>query len=412
MKVLVVGNGAREHAIAKKLYNDGAEIVSAMSKRNPGIISISTRFEIININDPSNYEKFNSLDYAVIGPEDVLANGVSDFLEKKGIPVIGPRKALARLEWSKGYARELLTNYNIPGNPQYKICRNTDDVKEFLKQHTEVAVKPDVLTGGKGVKLTGEHLHSYNDVVNYADECISRDSLVVLEEKLIGKEFTLQAFVDGKHVEVMPMVRDYKRAYDGDKGPNTGSMGSFSCPNHLLPDIPITAVKKGEEIMKKTIESLNKNVGEYKGFLYGGFMNTSKGVYLIEYNVRLGDPEAINVLSILNTPFTKLTEEIIDGRLSKPHFKNEATVCVYLVPEGYPLNPKKDHTISIKEPASSELYFASVYTENGLIKTTSSRAIALLAKGESVKSARKLVYSDVNKISGDLFYRSDIAADF
>ncbi|MBM3292382.1 phosphoribosylamine--glycine ligase [Candidatus Bathyarchaeota archaeon] len=409
LRVLVVGNGAREHVIAKRLYDDGAEIVSAMAKKNPGIASISSQFEIININKPSDYRNFTNIDYAVIGPEDALANSVSDYLNEKGIPVVGPKKNLARLEWSKSYARELLTNYGIQGNPDYKVCHTLSDAREFLKKHKDVAVKPDVLTGGKGVKLTGEQLLTNEELLKYVEECINRDGLVVLEEKLKGKEFTLQAFVDGKNVEIMPMVRDYKRAYDGDKGPNTGSMGSFSCPNHLLPDIPNDAVKKGEDIMKKTITVLKNNVGEYKGILYGGFMNTMNGVYLIEYNVRFGDPEAINVLSLLDTPFTNICKQIIEGKLSKPRFKEEATVCVYVVPEGYPVNPKKDQSISIGDITASEIYYASVYDENGSIKTTTSRAVALLAKGESVEKARSRAYADINKITGSLFYRHDIA---
>lgn len=410
MKVLVIGNGAREHAIAKKLHDDGAEIVSAMAKKNPGIASISSHVEIMNINNPSEYNRFKDLDMAVIGPEDVLANGVSDSLEEMGVPVIGPKRSLARLEWSKSYARELLRNFGIPGNPEYKVCHSIFDVKDFVNQHQDVAVKPDVLTGGKGVKLTGEHLQTNEELLNYAEECIKKDGLVVLEEKLKGKEFTLQAFVDGNHIEFMPMVRDFKRAYDRDKGPNTGSMGSFSCPDHLLPDISTDAVQKGKDIMERTISVLSRNVGDYKGILYGGFMNTIDGVYLIEYNVRFGDPEAINVLSLLETPFTKLSEQIIDGHLSKPLFTNEATVCLYVVPEGYPVNPKKDQAITIGKINSSELYYASVYDDNGTIKTTSSRAVAILARGESVAIARSRAYSDVDNVTGKLFYRHDIAA--
>jgi phosphoribosylamine--glycine ligase len=410
MKVLVIGNGAREHAIAKKLHDDGAEIVSAMAKKNPGIASISSHVEIMNINNPSEYNRFKDLDMAVIGPEDVLANGVSDSLEEMGVPVIGPKRSLARLEWSKSYARELLRNFGIPGNPEYKVCHSIFDVKDFVNQHQDVAVKPDVLTGGKGVKLTGEHLQTNEELLNYAEECIKKDGLVVLEEKLKGKEFTLQAFVDGNHIEFMPMVRDFKRAYDRDKGPNTGSMGSFSCPDHLLPDISTDAVQKGKDIMERTISVLSRNVGNYKGILYGGFMNTIDGVFLIEYNVRFGDPEAINVLSLLETPFTKLSEQIIDGHLSKPLFTNEATVCLYVVPEGYPVNPKKDQAITIGKINSSELYYASVYDDNGTIKTTSSRAVAILARGESVAIARSRAYSDVDNVTGKLFYRHDIAA--
>jgi len=410
LKVLVIGNGAREHAIAKKLYSDGAEIIAAMAKRNPGIASISKRVEIFDILNPDGYARFNGVDFAVIGPDPVLAAGITDVLESLGIPVVGPRKALARLEWSKSYAREVLTENGIPGNPEYKVARNVFEVKEFLKNHSDVAVKPDALTGGKGVKLTGEHLHSSAETEFYAQECIKKDGLVVLEEKLLGREFTLQAFVDGRRVEVMPMVRDYKRAFDGDQGPNTGSMGSFSCPDHLLPDLPPSTVRKGKSIMEQTINSIHKTVGDYRGFLYGGFMSTDKGVYLIEYNARLGDPEAINVLSLLDSSLVKLSQEIIEGKLSKPCFNNQASVCVYLVPEGYPENPVKDQPITIGKLTDSDAFYASVYDEDGVVKTTGSRAIALLSHGLSVAEARSRVYSNISQVQGRLFYRHDIGA--
>ncbi len=411
MKALVVGNGAREHALAKKLYSDGAEIISAMASRNPGIAALSKRVEIFDILNPEKYIRFKGIDIAFIGPDPVLAAGISDALESNGVPVVGPRKALARLEWSKSFARNVLSENGINGNPEYKIARTIFEVKEFLKIHSEVAVKPEGLTGGKGVKLTGEHLCSSTEVEQYAEECIRKDGLVILEKKLIGREFTLQAFVDGRCVEVMPMVRDFKRAYDGDRGPNTGSMGSFSCPDHLMPDLPSSTIQKGAEIMKRTVEALRETIGEYKGFLYGGFMSTDSGIYLIEYNARLGDPEAINVLSLLESNLITIGEEIIDGKLSRPKFKQNATVCVYLAPKGYPDNPIKDQPITVGELHYSTALYASVYENAGIIKTTSSRAIALLAHGSSVAEARNHVYSDIKSVNGALFYRNDIAAN-
>ncbi len=410
MKVLVVGNGAREHAIAKKLYADGAELTSAMAKRNPGIASISKRIELIDINKPGDYDRFSGFDIAFIGPEAPLAAGIADVLVAKGIPTVGPIKSLARLEWSKSYARMVLEEAGIPGNPAFKICRSLTEVRLFLRDHPDVAVKPDVLTGGKGVKLTGEHLRTQKEIEDYCAECIKNDGLVVLEEKLLGKEFTLQAFVDGKHVEVMPLVRDFKRAYDGDKGPNTGSMGSYSCPDHGMPDLSADVVKTGADIMKQTIASLTESVGEYHGFLYGGFMNTSNGVYLIEYNSRLGDPEAINVLALLDDSLIDTGFKMVEGKLSKSNFRKEATVCVYVVPDGYPENPKKDLPITIGKLKHSEPYYASVYAEGGVIRTTTSRAVALLARGRTVAEARERVYADASAVKGAVFYRRDIAA--
>lgn len=410
MKVLVVGHGAREHAIAKKLAQEDLELVAAMSRLNPGIAALSESVEVFDINDPAEYGRFRDVDLAFVGPEAPLAMGVSDRLWELGVPVVGARKALARLEWSKAYTRQVVQEHGISGNPEFAICRSAEEVDAFLKDHEEVAVKPDVLTGGKGVRVTGDHLNSVEETRGYALGRVKQDGLVVIEEKLKGREFTLQAFTDGKRVEVMPLVRDFKRAYDGDKGPNTGSMGSFSCPDHGMPDLPLEAVEKGIEIMERTVEALSGSVGLYQGVLYGGFMNTERGVYLIEYNARFGDPEAINVLALLETPLSEVGYGIVEGRLPETRFAEEATVCVYLTPEGYPVNPLRDQPIEVGETRHSEIYYASVYDDNGVVKTTGSRSIALLGRGGTVSEAREKVYSDVGNIKGRLHYRTDIAA--
>ncbi len=406
--MLVVGNGAREHAIANALAVSDVELHSAMARRNPGIAGFSKETVIMDINDTGLYKRFKGVDVAFIGPEAPLAAGVTDALNEMEIPVVGPTRAAARLEWSKAYTREFLDEQGIAGNPDFAVCRSKAEVLKFVSCHPDIAVKPDVLTGGKGVKITGEHLHGAQEVVDYSMERIAADGLIVLEEKLSGNEFTLQAFTDGSRVEVMPLVRDYKRAYDGDTGPNTGSMGSYSCPDHDLPMISGESVGKGIGIMEETVRKLMGTGTAFKGTLYGGFMETSRGVYLIEYNCSFGDPEAMNVLSLLEDPLLDIGWEIIDGKLRKPSFERKATVCVYLVPNGYPVDPKRDSDISIMPPGDSELYFASVHEENGAIKTTGSRAIALLAKGDTVEEAGEKVYRDIPKIRGDLFYRTDI----
>lgn len=408
MKALVVGNGAREHAIAKALARSELELHAAMSRNNPGITALSKRCEIFDITDPGNFDGFGDVDIAFMGPEAPLAAGVTDRLNELGVPVMGPTREAARLEWSKAYSRSFFEEHGIEGNPEFAVCKTKAEVEEFLDRHPEVAVKPDVLTGGKGVKVTGEHLRSRREVVDYSLERIAGDGVVVLDEKLTGREFTLQAFTDGKRVEVMPLVRDYKRAYDGDQGPNTGSMGSYSCSDYGLPGLSRGAVEKGEAIMKETIRKLTGKGTVFRGVLYGGFMETRDGVYILEYNVRFGDPEAMNVLGLLETPLLDVGWEIVEGRLTKPVFEEKATVCVYVVPDGYPVDPKRGREVRITEPADSELFFASVHEEGGVIRTTGSRAIALLAKGDNVEEARSKVYGDVPRIEGELFYRTDI----
>ncbi len=275
MKVLVVGNGAREHAIAKKIAEEPVELTAAMAKLNPGIAALCRHVDIMDLNKPENYDRYNDMDMAFIGPEAPLAAGVANHLIEMGVPTVGAVKETARLEWSKAYARRVLTENGIIGNPDYRICKSLDDVREFLDVQPDVAVKPDVLTGGKGVMVTGQHLKSRSETEAYAVERINGDGLVVLEEKLVGKEFTLQAFSDGRRLKFMPLVRDFKRAYDNDEGPNTGSMGSFSCADHDMPDLDEEVVEKGKRIMQETIDAMRKTDGAYKGVLYGGFMADS-----------------------------------------------------------------------------------------------------------------------------------------
>lgn len=410
-KVLVVGNGAREHAIVKKLAQEDIEITAAMAKLNPGIAALSKKVEIIDINNVSEYGKFKDHDLAFVGPEAPLAVGVSDKLESLGVTIAAPLKALAKLEWSKAYARQVLDENNIPGNPAFKICKNKSDVTTFLDEYPDVAVKANVLAGGKGVKVTGQHLKSRQETEAFAFENIEKDGVVVLEEKLVGKEFTLQAFSDGSNLHFMPLVRDYKRAYDNDEGPNTGSMGSFSFPNHDMEDLDDSTLEKAKKIMQETIDAMRKTVGPFRGPIYGGFMTTKDDTYLIEYNCRLGDPEAINVLSLLETPLTEVGYGMAEGKLPSISFSKQATVCVYLVPEGYPVSPVKDQPIHVADGVQSELYYASVYDDDGVIKTTTSRAVALLAKGSTVSEARDVAYSDIGKVTGRLHYRTDIAKD-
>ncbi len=380
-----------------------------MAKLNPGIAALSEKVELMDINNLDRYDKFKDQDLAFIGPEAPLAVGVSDKLSELGVTVAAPMKALARLEWSKSYARQVLDENNLVGNPKFKICKTEAEVKEFLDACPDVAVKPDVLTGGKGVKVTGQHLKSRVETEAYAFECVRKDGVVVLEEKLIGKEFTLQAFVDGSRLHYMPLVRDFKRAYENDEGPNTGSMGSFSCADHYMPDLGASAIEKAKKIMQRTIDAVRKTVGPFKGPIYGGFMVTNDDTYLIEYNCRLGDPEAINVLSLLETPLTEVGYGMAEGKLPAISFNKKATVCVYMVPEGYPISPVRDQPINVASGVKSELYYASVYDDGGVIKTTGSRAVALLAKGDNVTEARENVYLDIGKITGRLHYRTDIA---
>jgi len=414
-RVLLIGNGAREHAIATALVHSGVELIAHMDQLNPGIASLAKKVSINSILDFRKLPDLVGIDYAFIGPEAPLASGVSDFLISQGIHCVAPSKNAAKIETSKSFARRIIQDTIPEANPEYSIVRSLDDLRKFENAIgvENIVVKPDGLTGGKGVKIFGEHLHSRTELEKYAVGELSSKGVVVLEEKLVGIEFTIQAFVDGSKLVTMPLVRDYKRAYDQDKGPNTGSMGSYSTEYHGLPYVSEDDFLTAKLIMQTTVEQIKKVTHtDYKGILYGQFMKTEAGIKVIEYNARFGDPEAMNVLSILNSSMDVVCQQIIDGRLTDVFFDKVATVCVYVVPEGYPgTEVIRDSPIDTSVATTAELYYASVYQKERQILTTGSRAVGVLAKGATVAQARDVAYANASRIKGRVRYRSDIAHD-
>ena len=235
MKVLVVGGGGREHAIACALSrSEEVVLLSVMPKHNPGIASLSSDVLIekeTNIPAVVDFAVSRGADYAVIGPEAPLEAGIVDRLEKRGIPCIGPTLKAAMLETDKAFCRAMMHRHGIAGCPHYRTFYHADDAIRFIRNYDgDLAIKPIGLTGGKGVRIMGEHLDREGAVAYVR----SLEGRVVLEERLIGEEFTLQAFVDGKHIVPMPLVQDHKRAFEGDLGPNTGGMGAYSMSDHSL----------------------------------------------------------------------------------------------------------------------------------------------------------------------------------
>ncbi|NHJ21233.1 MAG: phosphoribosylamine--glycine ligase [Candidatus Lokiarchaeota archaeon] len=420
VKTLIIGHGAREHVIGETLVRSGAELYAFMSSKNAGLEDLSNRR--IKVHSESDFKeiigfsKENGIDFAVVGPEAPLVIGIVDALERNGIPCVGPRIEAAQLEGSKIFTRALLDKYKINSNLRSKNFNSMVDVESYIKDLglENVVVKPDGLTGGKGVKVYGDHLFSKQDIMDYCQTLVAQKSSFLLEEKVEGEEFTLQTFVDGKQVIATPLVQDHKRAYEDDSGPNTGGMGSYSMEDHLMPYITQKDVNEALEDMKKVVAATKAETGvEYKGFLYGGYIKTAKGIKLIEFNARLGDPEAMNILPLLKTNFLDICTGIINGNL-KPNieFENKATVCKYLAPEGYPISPKKDELVIIDkeklEQIGAKYYYASVYREGDSIYTTTSRAMGIIGIANDLESAEKVAEQGVQCISGRLFYRKDI----
>jgi phosphoribosylamine---glycine ligase len=411
MKILVVGGGGREHAIAAALArNNETKIFSVMGNRNPGISCLARDVKLCRETDISrivSYAQKNGVEYAFIGPEAPLEAGIVDQLESVGISCVGPTRAAARLETDKAFCRDMMELHRIDGCPKYRVFNNPEEAISFISDHDEdLAIKPIGLTGGKGVRILGEQVDRAGAIAYVK----SLSGGVVLEERLIGEEFTLQAFVDGTHLIPMPLVQDHKRAFDGDLGPNTGGMGSYSMPDHMLPFVSETDYQRALAIMQATVAAMERTGHPYKGILYGQFMNTASGPKVIEFNARFGDPEAMNVLSLLSSDLFEIVEKITTGSLSAADvcFEHAATVCKYIVPTGYPDSPAKGDPITIGTQTGALLYYANVEEQDGKFSTLSSRTLAFVGIGSTLEEAEKHAELSASAVKGRVRYRRDI----
>ncbi|MBT7973693.1 MAG: phosphoribosylamine--glycine ligase, partial [Candidatus Marinimicrobia bacterium] len=395
------------------------EIFCLASNMNPGIAELCDEILIGNFNDPDfvvSYAKETDATLAIVGPENPLAAGIADALWDTGVKTVGPKKDLAQLETSKAFARNLLKEYDIPGGPKYQTFDAVGGVTDFLNELGEnYVVKYDGLSGGKGVKVAGDHLHSHDEALAYCQKLVDSDGEFVIEEKFVGEEFSLMSFCDGDNLKHMPAVQDHKRAYEGDTGPNTGGMGTYSDANHSLPFLTNNDISQALEINIQTARAIKDKFGVgYKGILYGGFMATASGVRLVEYNARFGDPEAMNVLSLLESDFIDICIGVADGTLDQVdvQFANKATVCKYAVPDGYPDSPVKGEPIDVSKVKNLDgLFFASVDFKGTSLVEAGSRTIAMVGVADTISDAEALAEKEVSSISGPLFHRTDIGTD-
>ena len=409
MKVLVVGSGGREHAITRAL--DASETVeeihAAVSNRNPGIVELADSVRELDTNSTDEvveYAEDAGVGYAVVGPEAPLAEGVVDALEEAGVYGFGPKKAEARIETDKAWARQFMDENDVPGTPDFEVFEGADAAAEYIAEYEgDVAVKPHGLTGGKGVRVTGDQL-TKEEAQEYVRESEWDDW--VIEERLVGEEFTLQAFVADGEVRPSPAVQDHKRAYEGDEGPNTGGMGSYNDAGKLLPFMEEQDYEDALEIMRQTVEALP----EYRGVLYGQFMLTSEGPKVVEFNARFGDPEAMNVLPLLRTDFGEVVRGASEGSLPSVEFDERATVCKYAVPEGYPTDPESgaEITLDVGGDEDTLVFYASVDARDGRLYTTTSRAVAVVGLGDDITTAEERAEGALSGLGDGLRVRHDI----
>lgn len=405
-RVLLIGGGAREHALGEALCRSGrVELYVFAHNENPGLQELACEFREGSETDVGaivSWAQERQIEFAVIGLEDPLAVGLPDQLQAAGIPTVGPVQAAARLETSKLFLRQLMDKYRIAGNLEHHLVSSPAELESTLtRSGRQFALKPVGLTAGKGVKVMGVQLNSLAEAIEYGNtvikDRIGGDSAILLEERVQGPEFTLQAFVDGYTVVPMPLVKDYKLAYEGDHGPNTGSMGSYSEANGQLGFVSWGDRQEALRILESIVSALRDEGACYKGVLYGQFMSTCDGIRLIEINARFGDPESINVLSLLQTDFVDVCDAILKGTLADltVAFARQATVCKYLTPPGYPTDPKTDQPLAFDlqrmQAEGVKVFFAKVSYRNGAYVLTKSRSVAVLGIAATVEEAHLMV---------------------
>lgn len=417
MKILMVGGGGREHALIRKLLESEKVEKVYCAPGNGGISCDAQCFSVgaTDIDGMVSLAEELKVDCVFVAPDDPLAAGMVDAMEKEGIRAFGPRANAAIIESSKVFSKNLMKKYSIP-TAGYEVFENSKDALSYIKEQNKypVVIKADGLALGKGVIIAQNEAEAEDAVHTIMDDKKfgASGNKVVIEEFITGPEVSVLAFTDGKCVKPMVSSMDHKRAYDGDKGPNTGGMGTISPNPYYTPEIADRCMK---EIFLPTIEAMNKEGRTFKGCLYFGLMLTADGPKVIEYNARFGDPETQVVLPRLKTPLCDIVDAVIDEKLSDLdiQWSDEACACVVMASGGYPGSyPKGIEIKGLDSKGQVEgacVFHAGTALEDGVFKTAGGRVLGVTALGTDLKEALKKAYAAVEKITFEgAHYRTDI----
>ncbi|WP_138202810.1 phosphoribosylamine--glycine ligase [Haloimpatiens lingqiaonensis] len=412
MKLLVIGSGGREHAIAWKLSksNKVDEIYCAPGNGGTALEEKCINVNLNSIDEYLSFAKENKIDVTVVGPEAPLVEGIVDTFKKEGLKIFGPDKKGALLEGSKAFAKEFMKKYGVK-TAEYETFTDFEKAKEYIRNCAyPVVVKADGLAAGKGVVICEEEADAQKALEDFMVKDVFNGSgkKIVIEEFLNGVEASILSITDGETIIPFISSKDHKQIYDGNKGPNTGGMGVIA-PNPYCSDEVIKEFK--ENILEPTLKGIKNEAMDYIGVIFFGIMITEKGVYLLEYNVRMGDPETQAVLYLMESDLM----DIIMGALNKDlaniniKWENKHSCCVVVASEGYPSSYKKGYPIEIEDNLESKVIAAGAKLEEGKLVTNGGRVLCVVAKGDSLDSAREKAYRDVEKVKfqGN-YYRKDI----
>lgn len=414
MNVLVVGSGGREHALVWKLKQSKKIEGIYVAPGNAGTALLAENIPITTKEDIVSWLKTNKVDLVVVGPDSYLAEGIVDDVQEIGIPVFGPTKAAAKIEWSKAFAKQLMHDVGIP-TATSQTFNEIGTAKEYLKgQSFPVVVKADGLAFGKGVVIARNISEAEQALQAMMEEKKFGEagSQIVIEEFLIGKEISTHAFCDGVNTIMFPTSQDRKRAYDGDNGPNTGGMGTIA----PVPDVSIEVLEQIEKmIVKPALEGLRNMGCPFIGVLYPGIMLTDDGPKVIEFNARFGDPETQSYMRILESDLVDVLLACIDGTLNKleVEWKDQYASCIVIASEGYPNKYEKGFPIrglnEIQKKENIVLFHAGTVIKDNEVVTNGGRVLNVTATGSSLNDALNDAYEAISEVSFDgMQFRKDI----
>lgn len=411
MKILVIGSGGREHAIAFKISKNPS-VHKIFCAPGNGCTALENKCENIkesSIDDLLNFAKDNLIDLTIVGPEVPLTEGIVDVFKENNLKIFGPGKKAAMLEGSKAYSKEFMKKYNVK-TAEYEVFEDKEKAITYLeKSEYPIVIKADGLAAGKGVVICEDFKEAKDVVEDFMvnDRFNGAGKKIVIEEFLEGPEASILSITDGETIIPFISSKDHKQIYDGNLGPNTGGMGAIApnpyCTKEVLKEFH-------ENILKPTLKGIKSENLDFKGIIFFGIMITKKGPYLLEYNVRMGDPETQVVLPLMKTDFLELILESLKGNLnnSTVEWKDGYSTCVVAASKGYPKSYDKGFNIEIPKPLEG-VFGAGVKEEKGILKTNGGRVLCTQALGKSLKESIDAAYGKMKKIDFQgIYYRKDI----